>query len=97
MVLEIAVGDVVLALALPEVHAVDTGVVDKAVHRTHEVLRHRVHQRRGHERLAPMIAEEVGDAVGEHELGHVQVQVHAVDALQFPHDVVGENVSGTAG
>jgi hypothetical protein len=45
----------------------------------------------------PVIAEEVGDAVGEHEPGHIQVRVHAVNALQLPHDVVGENVAGTAG
>lgn len=27
----------------------------------------------------------------------VQVQVHAIDALQLPHDVVGENIGSAAG
>lgn len=94
---QVLVRDVVLAFALLEVHEVEAVGVDEAVDRADELVGGRRHEDGGDEGLALVGPEEVGDAICEGELGLVEVQVHAVDALEFHGHVASEDVCGTAG
>jgi hypothetical protein len=47
-----------------------------------------LHQRRGGERVAPVVAEEADHPALRREPGDVHIQVHAVDALHFQRHVL---------
>jgi hypothetical protein len=44
-----------------------------------------------------VLSQEEHHSVDELQLGHVDVEVHPVDALHFEGDVIGEDFGGTAG
>ena len=81
-VAEVLPGPVVLALAAPERHDVDAVAFGVVLDRLDEALGQRRRQdRRGH-RAAVELAEEVRHAGPGLQQGHVDVEVHAVDALE---------------
>lgn len=90
-------GDVVLALALGEVDQVQALVIDEPVDPRDERVGHRVHQGGGGKRHPPVALEEPDHTAGVHQLGLVEVQVHAVDAVELEHDVVIEHVGHSGG
>jgi hypothetical protein len=63
----------------------------------HEVLGHRIHERRRSEGHPPVPLEEPHHPARPHQLGLVEVEVHPIDALQLEHDMVVEHVGHTSG
>jgi len=57
-----------------------------------EPLADGVHEHRGGEAVAAVLAEERRHAALALELGDVDVAVHPVDAIQLPGDMVGDDV-----
>ena len=90
-------GDVVFALPWGKVHQRYTLVLDELVDGGDELLGHRVHQRRGDKRVAPVPFEEPDHTELVLQLGLVEVQVHAVDALDLKRHVLGEDLGSAAG
>ena len=56
--------------------------------------RHRRHQRRGGEPVAPVPDEERGDPRAVLQPGLVQVQVHPVDRLDLEQHVISQHIGG---
>ena len=84
---EVLVRDVVLALTLLEMHQVEAVGVDELVDRADERIGDRRHEGRGDKRLALVGPEEMGDPVGEGQLGLVEVEIHPIDALETPEPI----------
>ena len=79
---EVLPGTVVLALAAAEQHDLDVVAGGEALDGVDEALGHGGHQGRGRYGRAAHLAEEVRRPRGPLEQGHVDVEVHPVDALQ---------------
>jgi hypothetical protein len=93
----VLVGHVVFALPRGKVHQRHALVLDELVDRGHKRLGDGVHQRGGDKRVAPVAFEEPDDAEFVLQLGLVEVEVHAVDALHLKGHVLGEDLTGAAG
>ena len=59
-----------------------------------ELLPDRLEQRRGHDRLAPVIVEEIHHSAGSLQLIHVAVQIHPVQAGDIQADMPGHHLCG---
>jgi hypothetical protein len=64
----------------------------EGVHGGPEALADRLHDHRRGEELPPVLAKEVDHAAFRLQPGDVEVEVHPVDALQLPGDVMGDDV-----
>jgi hypothetical protein len=93
---QVLLGDVVLALAGPEVDQVNAGLGEEAVNGGDEGLRDWVHQGRRHEREAPVDLEEANHPQLVLEARLIDVQEHAVDALNLKGHVVAEDIGHAA-
>ena len=94
---QVGLGDVVLALTLLEGDQVDTVLGDEVLDVGHEASGHRVHECRRSERRSPVALEESHHAGLVLELGHVEVQVHAIDALDLQGHVIVEHFGHRTG
>ena len=61
-----------------------------------EPLRHRPHQRRGHELVPAVVAEEPVDALPVLQPRLAEGQQHPVDAADLQPHVTGQDLSGSA-
>ena len=94
---QVLVGDIVFALPRGEVHQRHPLLLHELVDRGHKRAGDRVHERRGDKRVAPVAFEEPDHAEFVLQLGLVEVEIHAVDALDLKRDVLGEDLGGAAG
>ena len=93
---EVFVHDVVLALALAEVHPGHLLIAGEAAHRRGERVGD-LPQRRGRgDRQAELALDVAEQAAGVLQLGDVDVAVHPVDALHLEHHVIGQDIGDTA-
>ena len=93
---EVLVHDVVLALALAEVHPRHLLIAGEAAHRRGERVGD-LPQRRGRGDRQPELALDVAQQpTGVLQLRHVDVAVHPVDALDLEHHVIGEDIGDSA-
>src|SRR5512135_1468222 len=88
----VLLGDVVLALPLGERDQGDLFLVDETLDRGDEGLADRVHESRGGEGLTAVEPEEGSDASFGLEPGLIDVEVHAVDALDLEGQVLAEDI-----
>ena len=93
--LAIFCGDIVLALSLLEGNDRDLVLLEEVIDLAQERLGHDSHQRRGSDGLAAMEPEEASGLFFGLQLGLVDVEVHAIDALDFQGHVLLED-SGKA-
>ena len=63
----------------------------KLLHLRNEGFGDRIHQRTGGELVTTMKPEKTGDSTRPLQRGHVHVQVHSVDSLDFQRYVLSEN------
>jgi hypothetical protein len=90
------VHDVVLALALGEVHPGHPLVAGEPAYRRRKRVGD-LAQRRGRGDRQPELALDVAQQpTGMLQLGHVDVAVHPVDALDLEHHVIGEDLGDSA-
>ena len=89
-------GHVILALPLLERHDRHLLLLGELVHAGEEGLGDGIHQNAGGELVAEMEPEEGSHPGGPLQCGHVNVEVHTVDALHFQGDVLAENLGDTA-
>jgi hypothetical protein len=75
-----------------EVHDWNGVAADKLFDGRHESIVHRLEQRRRRDRIAEIITQEVAEAAGRLQLGHVRVQIQPVEAPHFERDVVTDNI-----
>jgi hypothetical protein len=88
--------DVVLALALAEVHPRHVLVAGEAVHRRGERVGD-LSQRRGGGDLQAELALDVAEqTAGVLQLRDVDVAVHPVDALHLEHHMIGQDIGDGA-
>ena len=85
-------GDVFLTLAGVERDQRDALGRHEGVDGGPEPLADRFHHHRRGEGLPAVLAKEVDHAAFRLQPGDVEVEVHPVDALQLPGDVVGDDV-----
>lgn len=88
--------DVVLALVFvkgDEVHAL---LLDERFDLADEGGADRFHERRGGKGAAPMVAEERRDAGSRLQFGLINIEVHAVNALNFEGHMLGDDVGNAA-
>ena len=91
------VHDVVLALALGEVHPRHAVVAGEAVHRGVEGLA-ALRQRRGRgDRQAQLLVDEPDQPGLVLQPGHVGVEIHPVDALHLEQHMLIEDIGDAAG
>ena len=83
--------DVVLALPLGEREQRDAVPLDEPLDGGDEGLADRVHQRGRREWVSAVVAQEPDDALLALQVGHVHVEVHAVDAFDFQGDVLAQD------
>ena len=91
-VAEVLPGTVVLALAAAERHDLDPVAGGEALDGVDETPGHGSHQGRGRYDRTPHLAEEVRRPRGPLEQGHVDVEVHPVDALQGQRRVLCQHL-----
>jgi hypothetical protein len=89
---QVPLGEVVLAF-LAEVHQIQAVRLSEVVNVRDEGLGHRIHQRCRGELITPVPDEEDRDPAAVLQPGLIDVQVHPVDALDFQHHVIGQDVS----
>ena len=89
-------GDVFLALTRVEGDQRNALGLDKRVDGRPEPFADRFHQRRRGEGLAAVLAKEMDHAAFGLQAGDVEVAVHAVDAFEFPGDMVLDDVGNSA-
>lgn len=89
-------GDVVLALLLGKGDEVHTLLLDEGFHLADEGGTDRLHERRGGEGMSAVIAEKGSDADLGLQFRLVDVEVHAVDALDFQGHMVGHDIGNAA-
>ncbi len=94
MASQVLPGDLVFALPLGEVDQVQVAGGDVVVDVGGEHLGHRVHQRRGHEQVPPVVAEEPVDPLPVLQPGLAEGQQHPVDAADLQCHVIGEDLRG---
>ena len=87
-------GHLVLALALREVDQVQAAGVDVVADVRGEPLGHRAHQRRGHELVPPVVAEEPVDALPVLQPRLAEGQQQPVDAADLQPHVTGQDLRG---
>ena len=87
-------GDLVLALPLGEPDQVRAADVDVVADVSGEPLGHRPHQRRGHELVPPVMAEEPVDALPVLQPRLPEGQQHPVDAADLQPHVTGQDLGG---
>ena len=85
-------GDIVLALTLAEFEDGDRLATGEILEGRDEVFGDGIHESAGGELVAAMKAEEVDDALFALQRRDVDVEIHAVDSLDFEGDVLGEDV-----
>jgi hypothetical protein len=90
-------GDVVFALLLGEGDYRDGACGGEGVDGLDESIADGGEQGRGGDEVSAVVAEEADHAEVALELGDVDVEVHAVDALDFQGDVVPEDVGDGLG
>ena len=89
-------GDILLALFSSEGNDRDLVLLDERLHLTQEGVAHDPHQRRGSNRLAAIKPEEASSLLLRLQLRLVDIEVHAVDALDFQGYVLAEDISHAA-
>jgi hypothetical protein len=89
-------GHVVLALILGEGDDRNALLGREALQTLHEVLGHGIHQRRGGKAVSAVEAEKLSHPLLGLQAGHVDIEVHAVDALQLKGDVIFEDLGDGA-
>jgi hypothetical protein len=82
----------VFAFATFEVHERNVTIVRTLLDGRDQAVMSRLEQRRRGHRMAQVVVEEMAQTAGCLELGHVGVQVEAIDAPHFERDVVTDNV-----
>ena len=87
-------GDLVFALAFREPDQVQVAGVDVVADVGGEPLGHRPHQRRGHELIAAVVAEEPVDALPVLQPRLAEGQQHPVDAADLQPHVTGQDLRG---
>ena len=87
-------GHLVLALAFGEADQVQAAEVDVVADVRGEPLGHRAHQRRGHELVAAVMAEEPVDALPVLQPRLAECQQHPVDAADLQPHVTGQDLGG---
>jgi hypothetical protein len=85
-------GDGVFVLAGLEFHDGNGVGGGKLLDRRGEAVVHRFEQGGRGNRMAEMIAQEVTEAAGRLQLGHIRVQIEPVEAAHFERDMVTDNV-----
>src|SRR4051794_28703692 len=88
--------DVVLALALAELHHRDVLSPGKVLQRLHEALADRIHQSAGSKLISPVKPEETGHSLLALQLWHVHIQVHPVDTFDLKSHVLLKHLGDTA-
>ena len=88
-------GHLVLALALGEPDQVQAADVDVVADVGGEPLGHRAHQRRGHELVPAVVAEEPVDALPVLQPRLAEGQQHPVDAADLQRHVTGQDLRGS--
>ncbi len=88
---------VVLALAPDEVNHRDLPVGGEPADRGDEPIRDCTERGRRGDPQAELALEVADDPLGELQLGHVDVEVHPVDALHLEAHVTGQDVGDRAG
>jgi hypothetical protein len=89
---EVALGDVILAVVLTEVNQVPVVGGDVVVDVRREHPGHGQHQRRGHEPVAAMVAEEPVDAPPVLQPGLVEVDQHPIDRPDLEQHMVRQHL-----
>ena len=92
---QVGPGDLVLALPLGEPDQVQAADVDVVADVRGELLGHRPHQRRGHELVPPVMAEEPVDALPVLQPRLAEGQQHPVDAADLQPHVTGQDLRGS--
>jgi hypothetical protein len=85
-------GDLVLALAFPEVHQLQPAGGDEVADVRDERLAHRIHQRGGGIHVAAVAGEEPRHPAAIGQPGLPDVQVHPVDALSLEGHVIRKDI-----
>ena len=91
---QVAPGDLVLALPLGEADQVQAADVDVVADVRGEPLGHRAHQRRGHELVPAVMAEEPVDALPVLQPRLPEGQQHPVNAADLQPHVTGQDLGG---
>ena len=91
---QVCPGDLVLALPLGEADQVQAAGVDVVADVGSEPLGHRQHQRRGHELVPAVMAEEPVDALPVLQPRLAEGQQQPVDAADLQRHVTGQDLGG---